>query len=453
MPRIIQGPPAAGVLLAAVVALLSITLPLAAADAKPSDEGQQYWPQWRGPLGTGVAPRAEPPLEWSEEKNVRWKVAVPGLGHSTPIIWGERIFLTTAVPYGEALEPRYNDAPGAHDNLPTTHHHKFVVLALARRDGKVLWEQTVCKELPHEQGHYTGSVASNSPVTDGERLYAFFGSRGLYCLSFDGEVLWKADFPKMQSKHAHGEGSSPALFGDTIVVNWDHEGRSFILALDKRTGRQRWKVDRDEATSWASPIIVEHASKPQVIVSGTKRTRAYDLADGRVLWECGGLSSNIVASPVAADGMVFAGSSYEFQAMLAIRLEGASGDITRTGQVAWTRSRGTPYVPSPLLYGDALYFLRHYQGILYRVDAKTGEEGRGPLRLDDIRDVYASPIGAAGRVYITDRYGGTIVLSHAAEPKVLAFNRLGDSFSASAAAVGRELYLRGQRYLYCIAAE
>jgi outer membrane protein assembly factor BamB len=187
----------------------------------------------------------------------------------------------------------------------------------------------VCKELPHEAGHFTGSLASNSPITDGERLFAFFGSRGLYCFDFDGKLQWQSSFGQMQTKHAHGEGSTPALHGDTVVVNWDHEGRSFVTALDKRTGRERWKVDRDEATSWASPIVVEHGGKPQVIISGTKRTRGYDLESGRVLWECGGLSSNIVASPVAADGMVFAGSSYEIQSMLAIRLEGASGEWGR----------------------------------------------------------------------------------------------------------------------------
>jgi len=439
--------------LALAVAVMTLALLPTAADESPDSKASHYWPQWRGPLATGVATHADPPVEWSEDKNVRWKVALPGKGHSTPIVWGDRLFVTAAVPYGEALEPRYADVPGAHDNLPTTHHHKFVVLAINRRDGKTLWERTLREELPHEAGHFTGSLASNSPVTDGERVYAFFGSRGLYCLNFSGELQWKTDFGKMQTKHAHGEGSTPVLFGDLLVVNWDHEGRSFVAALDKKTGRERWKVGRDEATSWASPIVVEHAGKPQVVISGTNRTRGYDLATGRVLWECGGLSSNIVASPVAAHGMVFAGSSYEIQSMLAIRLDGAKDDITDTAQVVWRRTRATPYVPSPLLYDDSLYFLRHYQGILYRVNAKTGDEGRGPIRLDEIRDVYASPVGAAGRVYITDRYGATIVLRHAALPKVLAVNRLGDSFSASPALVARELYLRGERFLYCIGEE
>ena len=414
-------------------------------------DAANYWPQWRGPLSTGVAPQADPPLEWAENRNIRWKVALPGKGHSTPIVWADRVFITTAVPSGDALEPIYNNAPGAHDNLPVTRHHRFEVLALSRSDGTILWRQTLRNELPREGGHYTGSQASYSPVTDGEFLFVFFGSHGLYCLNVDGRVQWEKDLGDMQTKHAHGAGSSPVLYGDTLIVNWDHEGQSFVMAFEKRTGRQLWKIKRDEVTSWATPIVVEHRGQPQLIISGSHRIRGYDANTGQVIWECGGLSRNIVASPVAADGMVFAASSYDTRAMLAIRLDGALGDITGTGHIVWARKRLTPYVPSLLIYEDSLYFLRHYQGILTRVHAKTGEERTGPMRLGGIRNVYASPVGAAGRVYVTDRDGTTLVISHSDIPRVLAVNRLNDSFSASAAVVGHELLLRGERYLYSIA--
>jgi outer membrane protein assembly factor BamB len=235
------------------------------------------------------------------------------------------------------------------------------------------------------------------------------------------------------------------------VVNWDHEGRSFVAALDKRTGEPRWQVDRDEKTSWASPIVVEHEGKPQVIVSGTNRLRGYDLATGRVLWQCGGLASNIVATPVAGDGYVFAGSSYEKRFMLGIRLAGADGDIGGTANVAWSRTRATPYVPSPLYYKGSLYFLSHYQGILTRADAKTGEDKPGAIRLAGIGNIYASPVAAADRIYIADLEGATVVVSHDESPRVLALNRLNDSFSASPAIVGNELVLRGQKFLYSIA--
>jgi hypothetical protein len=194
----------------------------------------------------------------------------------------------------------------------------------------------------------------------------------------------------------------------------------------------------------------EPAGRAQVIVSGTNRLRAYDLATGKVIWEAGGLSANIVASPVAGESMVFAGSSYEKQAMLAVRLDGAQGDVTDTEWVAWARHQSTPYVPSPLLYRGALYFLRHYQGILSRVDASTGEDRPGAIRLPGIRNVYASPVAAAGRVYITDQDGTTLVLSDADAPETLALNRLDDRFSASAAVAGREISLRGERYLYSL---
>jgi outer membrane protein assembly factor BamB len=422
--------------------------------AEPSAKNakSENWGQWRGPLATGEAPRGNPPLTWDETDgtNIRWKTEIPGRGHSTPVVWGDRIFLTTAIPFGEALPPRPSTAPGNHDNLPVTHRHKFIVLALHRSSGKILWQQTLREGLPHEQGHHTASLASNSPVTDGEHVFAFFGSFGLYCLDVSGKLVWKADFGAMQSLHGHGEGSSPALHGETLVVNWDHEGKSFAVALDKRTGQERWRVERNEVTSWASPIIIEHAGKPQVIISGTSRVRGYDLGSGKLLWECGGLSSNIVASPVAGEGMVFAGSSYDKRALLAILLEGANGDITNSKQIAWNRFRGTPYVPSPLLYDGSLYFLTHYQGVLSRVDAKTGEDSPGSFRLSGISNVYASPVAAAGRIYITDLDGTTIVVSRGEIPRTLALNHLAEPISASPAITGRQLFLRGEKHLYCL---
>ena len=419
--------------------------------ADPAD-AERFWPGWRGPHGTGVSTQANPPIEWTSEKNVRWSRRLPGMGHSTPVVWGDRIYLTTAVPFGEALPPRMSGRPGAHNNLPVTHRHHFYAIAVSRKTGDVVWQKKLTDKLPHEGGHETASLASNSPVTDGEHIFAFFGSHGLFCLDTDGNVIWKKDLGNMHTKHGHGEGASPVLHGDTLVVNWDHEEQSFIVAFDKATGDERWKLQRDEVTSWASPIVYEHAGTPQLIVSGTGRIRGYDVRTGKVLWACGGLSANVVASPVASNGMVFAASSYDTRAMLAIRLDGSQGDITGTEQVLWRRTHGTPYVPSPLLYGNSIYFLRHYQNILSKVSTQTGRDQDGPFRLGGLRNIYASPVGAAGRIYVTDLHGNTLVMSHNDKsPKMLALNRLPDSFSASAALVDGELYLRGVRALYCIA--
>jgi outer membrane protein assembly factor BamB len=390
-------------------------------------------------------------VTWSEKKNVRWKTALPGRGQSTPIVWGDRVFVTTAIPFGDPVAAQTHDAPGAHDNVAPLRQQKFVVLALDRRDGGILWQRELRSERPHESAHETGSWASNSAVTDGEHVFVSFGSRGLYCLDMDGKLRWQKDLGDMRTKHGHGEGASPVLHGDTLVVNWDHEGESFVVALDKRTGKQRWKVSRDELTSWSTPLVVEHDGKVQVIIAATKRVRSYDLTNGEVLWECGGLSGNVVASPVAADGFVYVANSYDTRAMLAIRLEGAKGDITGTDAVVWTRDRDTPYVPSPLLYGDMLCFLKHYQGLLTCVQAKSGKPLFGPQRVPGIRNVFASPLGAADRMYIVDRDGAAVVLARGAEFRLLAQNQLEDSFSASPAVVGNELYLRGERNLYCIA--
>jgi outer membrane protein assembly factor BamB len=410
------------------------------------------WPQWRGPLANGVAPQANPPIRWSETNNVRWKLPLPGKGHASPIVFGDSIYVLAAAPVGPLQKPVYDDAPGVHDSQPVTQRHQFMVVAVSRADGKVLWQKSLKEEWPHEGGHVTGSLASNSPVTDGEHLYVFFGSRGLYCLDLKGEVKWQKDLGRMHTLHAHGEGSSPVLYGDTLIVCWDHEADSFLYAFDKNTGKQLWKVARDEKTSWSTPLVVEQDGKPQIIVSATKRVRGYDLTTGQQLWECAGLTDNVVSSPVYTKGVVIAGNSYYQQAMVAIRLAGAKGDITGTERVAWKLNRLTPYVSSPLLYDDRLYFLRHNQNILSRLEPTTGKALGEPIRLDGINDfIFSSPVGAAGRIYITARDGTTVVLRHDRENGMVAVNHLDDSFSASAALAGREFYLRGERFLYCIA--
>ena len=262
-------------------------------------EAPMNWPQWRGPSGTGVAIDADPPTEWSETKNIRWKTPLPGRGHSSPIVFGDRVFVTAAVPVGPKLPPRPSGRPGAHDNLPVDHEYRFVVIAINRADGSVVWEKTVHQAVPIEGGHYTASLASASPVTDGVHVFAYFGSHGLYCLDFDGNLVWEKQLGEMHTKHGHGEGSSPALSDDTLLINWDHEEQSFLVAFDKSTGEERWRRDRQEVTSWSSPLILKQDGETQAIVCGTDRVRGYDLSNGDVIWQCGGLSANIVATPVA----------------------------------------------------------------------------------------------------------------------------------------------------------
>jgi outer membrane protein assembly factor BamB len=287
-------------------------------------------------------------------------------------------------------------------------------------------------------------------VTDGERIYAHFGSRGLYAFDWQGHLEWQKDLGDMETRLGFGEGSSPALWGDTLVINWDHEGESFLVALDKRTGNELWRRSRDEVTSWATPIVVDQGGRPQVIVNATRRVRSYDLQSGESLWEVGGMTVNTIPSPVHGRGMVYATSGFRGNALLAIRLADARGDLTGTDSVAWSYDRDTPYVPSPLLYENSLYMLKHNSGVLTQLDARTGEVRFGPLRLPGIEGVFASPVAAAGRVYIAGRNGTTLVIRHGPELEVLAENQLDEAFNASPAMVGDEIFLRGRRHLYCI---
>ncbi|MEW6741280.1 MAG: PQQ-binding-like beta-propeller repeat protein [Planctomycetota bacterium] len=442
---------------------------------KPSEpspnDADAYWPQWRGPTRTGVAPLGDPPVEWSESKNVRWKVAIPGRGHATPIVWGDRIYVQTAVMTDREIEPAPAAEPPAEPRAEEgggrrergrgrmaspkpTNIHEFVILALDRKTGGVVWQKLLREELPHEGGREDSSQASNSPATDGEVLIAFFGSRGLHCLDMEGEVIWQRDLGKMQTANGFGEGTSPALHGDTVVINWDHEGQSYIVAFNKETGEELWEVDRDERTSWATPLVVEHDGKPQVVTSATNLIRSSDLATGELLWQCKGMTRNAIPSPVADRALLYATSGFRGSALLAIRYAEAKGDITDSPAVVWKYEEGgTPYVPSPLLYDDLLYFLDTNQEVLSCVDAKSGKPHYTKQRLEELQGVYASPVGASRRVYIAGRNGVTAVLRHGPEFELLATNKLDDKFSSSPVIAGSELYLRGHAYLYCIAAE
>ncbi len=429
--------------------VLAVALPALTLAASPAST---HWGQWRGPLGTGEAPGGNPPVEWSETKNVRFKVKIPGNGLSTPAVWGERIFLTTAVPVAEIAPPPPPAEGGRMPNVNPTGPVRFMVMALDRKTGKVIWEKTAREAVPHEGTHGDGSWAAASPVTDGEWLFAQFGSNGLYAYDLDGNLKWSKDLGDMTTRNAFGEGSSPVLSGDTLVVNWDHEGEDFVVALDKKNGVERWRQPRNEPTTWATPLVVEHGGKEQIIVPGTERTKSYDLASGELLWQAPGLTLNVIPSPVASEGLVFVMSGFRGNALNAIRLNEARGEISGAPAIAWSFNQDTPYVPSPLLYEGSLFFFKGKSNVLSVLDAKSGAVKLGATRLETLDGVYASPVGAAGRVYLVGRNGAVEVRRAAAPTELLATNKLDDRFDASPVVVGEELLLRGLSHLYLIAA-
>jgi outer membrane protein assembly factor BamB len=435
-------------------ALAALTL-LAFTSAARAEVPANAWPQFRGPLATGVSPDGDPPTEWSDTKNIRWKVALPGVGSSTPVIWGDKVFVLTAIETDrkDPSLPEPEDQPMRAFGIKFPNKiHQFVVMCLDRATGKTLWQRTATEQVPHEGVHPDNDYASATPVTDGEHLFVPFGSRGVFCYDLEGNQIWKQDFGDFNTRNSFGEGSSPALYGDTLVTVWDHEGQSFIVAQNAKTGEVRWRKDRDEISAWATPIIIERAGKVQVIANATTRVRSYDLATGEILWECGGQVTNVTPSPVANDKLVFCMSGYRGSALFALPLD-QRGDLTDTDKIAWQLGRGTPYIPSPLLYGNRLYFTQTNEGILSCADAATGKILFDRERLPGIRGLYASPVGAAGRVYITSRQGTTLVIRDSDQFEVLATNVLDDPMDASPAVAGKELFLRGMKYLYCIAEE
>ena len=456
------------------------------AAAGVSGAADAHWPQWRGPLASGLAPHADPPTTWSEDKNVRWKVKLPGHGSSTPIVWGDAVFIQTAVPaaatastgqvtvHAQPAPPGGEGRPGEPGgrrgrggsggpggpgggmrNIEPTGPYKFTLLCLDRKTGKTRWEKVAREAVPHEGHHRDHGFSSYSPVTDGKLVFAYFGSRGLHCYDMAGNHKWSKDLGQMSTRNGFGEGSSPALHGDTIVVNWDHQGADFIVAFDAKTGEERWRQPRDEDQSWSTPLIVEHDGAAQVVTSATGRVRSYDLKTGKQIWEAPGLTPNTIPSPVAADGVVYAAAGFRGNVLHAIRL-GKTGDLAGTDAMLWTTKRGTPYVSSPLLYGDRLYMFSGNNALLSCLDTKTGKPIVETERIDDLEGVYASPVGAAGRVYLVGRNGTTVVIKHLEKMdkvEVLATNVLSERIDASPALAGKDLLLRGQQHLYCISGE
>lgn len=420
------------------------------------------WGHWRGPTGNGVAENATPPLHWSDTENVQWKVEIPGRGTGSPVVWGDKVFVVTGVSESGS-QPQSAGRPqggqrggrggrrggGGRGAAPTA--TEFKVFCFDRSTGKQIWENTAIKATPHQGVHGTNNFASASPCTDGEHLYAYFGSRGLYCYTMDGKLKWKKDdFGKMETRNGFGEGSSPTLAGNKIIVPWDHEGDSFLYAIDKTSGETIWKTARDEPTNWSTPLVVEHEGKQQIVMNGQTKARAYDLETGEEIWNCGGQTERPCATAVADNGLVFVGSGHRGSFMGAFDLTG-KGDIQGTEHVVWSVNRDTPDVASPILSEGRIYFYKAKTGILSCLDSKTGNPHYSASRVDGIRSTYASPVAAGGYVFLTGRSGTTVVIKDADVLEVVSTNSVGEAVDATPAPVGNQLFIRGEKHLFCIA--
>jgi outer membrane protein assembly factor BamB len=430
------------------IALLAVSLAPGADKVDPLDN----WPHWRGPLVNGTAPRGKPPIRWDAKTNIAWKRPLPGRGSSTPVVWGDLVFVSTAVDTGKKADPKDLPKPDPRfagkkkTDAPDT-YHRFMVFALDRKTGAVRWQRTCAKRVPHEGHHDSHSYAAGSPVTDGKRLYVSFGSFGLYCFDLAGKPLWQRDLGRLETRLGWGEAVTPAVHGNRLYVTWDQESDSALYALEAGTGKTAWKVDRDEVTTWATPLIVEHKGTIHVVVPATKKVRSYDARDGKVLWETRGLTVNCIPCPVTRDGVVYCMSGYNGAQAIAVPLD-ARGDAN--DRILWRLEGGTPYVPSPVLVGERLYFTQVNLPMLSCVDVRTGKLLLDRVRLNRLRTLYASPVAADGRLYLVDRDGTTMVLKHGERLETLAVNRLDEPIDASPVVAGKQLFLRSHGALFCI---
>jgi outer membrane protein assembly factor BamB len=413
-------------------------------------ENTDHWPQWRGPFLTGVA-RGPAPTIWNDKQNIKWKVPIAGRGYSTPIIWGDKIFLTTAVPTGKANKDGLAPAPNPNGGFGAGEENKFILLCLDRLTGKTLWERTAKIATPHEGYHRMyGSFASASPATDGKYVYAWFGSRGTYCYDFDGKLIWQKDLGvKLTMRNQFGEGGAPGLHGDWLILTHDQEANSFVVALDKRTGKEVWRASRDEISTWATPLFAEVKGRTQVITNGTKKVRSYDLLNGKLIWECAGLGLNAIPAPALHHDLVLAMTGHRDPKLMAIKL-GREGDLTGSDAVAWSHTRGLSYTPSPVLHDGKFYALTD-SGMLSCFNATTGVPYYHQRRLPTPDNYKASPTAADGKLYLASESGAVTIVKLGEQFEVIGSNQLEDQFFiASPVIVAGELYLRSQTQLFCI---
>jgi outer membrane protein assembly factor BamB len=428
--------------------LLIAGLMASAAAIAAAQTATPEWPQWRGPFNTGMA-RGKAPLKWDDTTSIRWKVPIPGRGHSTPVMAGSRLFLTTAVPTGQGTPPppgRGRAGGGADAGI----EHRFDVIAIDRGTGAIAWQRTATTATPHEGYHRVyGSFASNSPVTDGARVFAFFGSRGLFAYDLQGTLLWQKDFGvKMRMDMAFGEGTPLTLHDNRLLLHFDHLDTGFLVMLDPATGREIWRTKRTEPYNWAAPYVARHGGRRQIIMSGLT-VRGYDFETGTPLWEARGLGENTIPQPVQHEDLIFAMSGHTVKMLMAIRL-GRTGELTGTDAIVWSTPRGASYTPSPLLHEGRLYVVSD-SGQLSAFNATSGTALYQQVRLPKPYSFKASPVGADGKLYLATEDEDVVVVKMGDTFEVLATNTLKDqSFIASPVIVDGDIYLRSRTHLFRI---
>ncbi len=421
--------------------------------AVPVRGDTENWPQYRGAQSDGLGEGASLPEIWSDTENVVWKVRVPGWGWSSPIVWGDRIFVTSAVGETELPTPHVGGYPGGH--IGAEESHRWMLYCLDYESGKILWEFQAHRGIPPQPRHPRNSFASETPVTDGERVYAYFANIGLFCCDMDGAKLWERRWPSYPMRDGWNTGTSPVLHGDRIFIQNDNERESFLEALDKRSGETLWRVSREEKSTWSTPYVWESGSRVELVTIGSNRIRSYSVEDGSVYWELRGTSGLVSLMPLAKDGLLYVGAGYHYGPLYAIR-PGATGDISPpSGEssiewIVWSQRRGSSIHPCYLVSGDRLYVC-YDSGLLASFHAKTGAEMIPKQRLNTMGGrFYASPWAYNGRVFMLNENGDTWVIEDGPEYQLLRKNSLGDVAWATPAIARGSLFIRTYAWLYRI---